>query len=349
MPRLPVYMNVELEPWESYGLIGIQLLRWLYRLGAEPDHYGPNYLAGPTTAPGGILLGTMDGYAKHGARLFEGPRLAITMFESTRLPAPWIAPLNRMDAVIVPSWFCADTFAQSGVQVPIHVIPLGIGDLYRYHERPKKGQGLTFLAFMDRGERKGSQTALQAFLRAFGDDERYRLVLKSRKPRIGLTFTNPNIEVIQQDMSEAELYALYCSTDVLVNPHCGEGFGLLPREFAATGGLALTTAWSGTADGLSSWGLGIPYRLGKATWRDVGNFAGTDLGEWAQVDVDELAQTLRDIAANWQTHRATLRHKAKACRRLYVWSDFAEGVLSVWQGLVKKERSIGNPERLSVA
>jgi len=338
---IPFYVPVLLDPWESYGLIGLQLVRHLTRMGVAVDVYGPAPdlpRAHADTPAGGIVLGPVDTFAYHGERLTQGPHVGITMFESTRLPADalgteddWVTPLNACDAVIVPSRFCAEVFAESGVRSPIHVVPLGIGDIYTYAERDTAGRPLTFLAFIDRGERKGGHMALQAFLRAFGDDPNYRLILKSRKPRTGLQFTNANIETIQADLSEAELYALYCRSDVLINAHCGEGFGLIPREYAATGGLALTTGWSGTADELEQWGVALPYRLVKAGWRDTPKYAGKELGEWAQVDVDELAATLREIAGDWESHRATLRAKAQAARQLYSWPEFAKGVLQVWK------------------
>jgi len=339
--RIPFYVPVLLDPWESYGLIGLQLVRHLERMGVEVDLYGPAPdlpRAHAHTAPGGIVLGPVDTFAYHGERLRQGPHVAITMFESTRLPADalgseddWVTPLNACDAVIVPSRFCAEVFADSGVRSPIHVVPLGIGDIYRYQERAHQGARLTFLAFIDRGERKGGHMALQAFLRAFGDDPNYRLILKSRRPRTGLNFTNPNIETIQADLSEAELYALYSRSDVLINAHCGEGFGLIPREYAATGGLALTTGWSGTADDLEAWGVALPYRLVKAGWRDTPKYAGKELGEWAQVDVNELAATLRAIAEDWESQRLTLPAKAAAVRELYSWPEFAKGVLEIWK------------------
>jgi hypothetical protein len=352
---LPFYVPVTLDPWESYGLIGLQLVRHLARLGVEVDLYGPSpqmARAHADTPAGGIVLGPVDTFAYHGQRLRQGPHVAITMFESTRLPADaqgseddWVTPLNACDAVIVPSRFCAEVFVGSGVHAPIHVVPLGIGDIYRYQERPEKPQGmpckgLTFLTFIDRGERKGGHMALQAFLRAFGDDPRYKLILKSRKPRTGLNFTNPNIETIQADLSEAELYQLYLRADVLINAHCGEGFGLLPREFAASGGLALTTAWSGTADELERWGVALPYTLVKAGWRDTPKYAGKELGEWAQVDTGELAQVLREVASDWESYAKTLAAKAQAARQLYSWHEFASGVLNVWKEAAYAESRI---------
>jgi glycosyltransferase involved in cell wall biosynthesis len=190
---------------------------------------------------------------------------------------------------------------------------------------------LTFLAFLDRGARKGGLAALQAFLMAFGEDMNYRLILKGRKPKVPLTLTNPNITVIQQDMSEQELYELYLSADVLINCNKGEGFGLIPREFAATGGISLATGWGGTVDNINDWGVRLPYELEPADWKGVKSLAGFDLGEWAKPDLEGCAVVLRRVAENIDWFRAGAYRKAKNAAALYSWRAFAEQVLDVWQ------------------
>lgn len=279
---------------------------------------------------GGIALGYPTNYARMGIQ--PGPQVALTMIESSKIPQSWVDVLNTMQAVITPSRFCASVFEKCGVRVPVHVIPLGVGDLYQYAERDPD-RPLTFLAFLDRGGRKGGILALQAFLRAFGEDMRYRLVLKGRTTKAPFTLTNPNIEVVQRDMSEAELYHLYCDCDVLVNPHKGEGFGLLPREAAASGMIALTTAWSGTADYLNLWGYPLPYTLEQADWTGHAEFAPHDMGLWAQPDVAGIAAALRDIADDIATYRQVTQDKAQAARELYSWQRCANQVRQVWEGV----------------
>lgn len=351
MNAITVYAPGNYDMADSYGLIACMLARHLTALGARVNAMGmgktvmdsqPDDIRAVTSrplspSPGGIVLGYPTGYHRHSALLFHGPRVALTMFESTKLPVDWLAPLNDCDAVIVPSRFCKQVFERSGVSAPIHVVPLGVGDVYRYQERVG-GRPLTFLAFLDRGARKGGITALQAFLHAFGEDMNYRLILKARTPKQGFDLTNPNIEVILQDMSEEELYALYCRTDVLINPHKGEGWGLIPREFAASGGFAMTTGWSGTADHIEQWGYPLPYALTKADWRGNKSLEGQDVGEWATVDPARVATHLRIVADNWDYYRTLLPEKAAAARRLYNWREFAARVLEVWEGVAHGRR-----------
>lgn len=344
MTTVTVYTPGHWDVADSYGLIACQLARHLTALDVHVNAVGMGHTVMDNQPPdvravtdrpiqpslGGIVLGYPTGYARHSGLLHAGPRVAITMFESSKIPAAWVQPLNEMDAVVVPSWFCADVFKACGVTAPLHVVPLGVGDSYRYAPRPTS-RPLTFLAFMDRGARKGGLVALRAFGMAFGGDMRYRLILKERDQKRPTAVIDSNVEVVHQDMSEAELYQLYLRADVLINPHKGEGFGLIPREFAATGGIALTTNWSGTVDGLSRWGWPLPYTLERADWRGNTNLEGQDLGEWARVDANLVAERLRDVAANLQGYRVVAQDHAPYVPHLYSWRAFTEQVLAIWK------------------
>lgn len=341
--RITVYGPAHWHYADSYGLICCQLARHLTALGVRVNAVGLGYTVMDNQPPdvravtsqpikpafGGLALGYPTSYAKHGALLEQGPKVALTMFESSKIPPGWAPILNTYDAVIVPSTFCWDVFASCGVTVPIYVIPLGVNDVYRTIQR-STDRPFTFLAFLDRGKRKGGLVALQAFLKAFGGDPDYRLILKSRKPKVCMEILNENVELIQQDMTEDELCQLYGRSDCLVNPNMGEGFGLLPREFAATGGISLATGWGGTADDIWEWGIPLPYRLIKADWAGVKKFEGMDLGQWAQPDIEGIAQNMQDVAAQRETHQHQAMADAPRVQRMYSWRTFAERVLGVW-------------------
>lgn len=357
MTAITVYAPGHYDIADSYGLIACQLARHLTALGVHVNAVGmgntvmdtqPEDIRAVTSRPirpslGGILLGYPTGFDRFSTLAQLGPRVAVTMFESSKLPPAWAPILNELDAVVVPSRFCRTVFRDSGVTAPIHVVPLGIGEVYKYAERPTD-RPLTFLAFLDRGARKGGLAALQAFLMAFGEDMNYRLILKGRKAKVPLELTNPNITVIQQDMSEQELYELYLQADVLINPNKGEGFGLIPREFAATGGIACATGWGGTVDNINDWGVWLPYELEPADWKGVKSLAGFDLGEWAKPDIDGVAETLIHVAKDIDWYRARSQRRANNAVALYSWRKFAEQVLSIW-----KEAAVGYSNRLSTA
>lgn len=292
-----------------------------------------NYIVQRPIRPalGGIALGYPSTYSKYGLPLLAGkPKIALTMFESSKIPPDWVPILNTFDAITTPSTFCQKVFLECGIRVPIYKIPLGVSEIYK-PRKPKEKPEVVFLAFLDRGKRKGGLAALQSFIRAFGDDPKYKLILKGRASSHPAGILNKNIEVIQEDYNEQQLYELYCSCDVLINPHYGEGFGLIPREFAATGGISLTTAWSGTEDDLRTWGWGIPYELVPADWRGVRRLEKLDLGYWAKPNLEGLVELLREVATFIDSYKLEAMRRAISVYKMFSWERFGREVLAVWR------------------
>ncbi len=353
--------------YDSYGLIGCQLLRQLaagglyvngYAIGGidkgnQPDDVRAILLSPRRLVFGGIFLGYPTHYHQHGILAWvPGPRVALTMFESTRMPAGWAEALNAMNAVVTPSAFCRDVFRDGGVRTPIHVAPLGLSPIYKPRQRHSAGGPLTFLAFLDRGARKGGLLALNAFVRAFGESMDYRLILKGRAVKKGgkptVEILNPNVTLISQDMTEEDLYRLYLDCDVLIAPSMGEGFGMIPREFAATGGVSLATNWSGTAEEIDLWGVPLPYSLVRADWRGARNLEGQELGEWAAVDRDALVERLRDVAAHHADYAERAMRNAPKVAAQYTWDQFGKRVLGIWNEVLN-ERACGEQSRTTYA
>jgi glycosyltransferase involved in cell wall biosynthesis len=114
----------------------------------------------------------------------------------------------------------------------------------------------------------------------------------------------------------------------MVNANLGEGFGLIPREFAATGGPTLATNWGGTADDIDEWGIPIPYNMAPA-WK--GHDVHEGLGEWAEPDVDALATLMREVSDYRGLFAELAMEKAPRLHELYSWRNFARGVYEVWK------------------
>lgn len=343
---LNIYAPGNLDPADSYGLIACRLCQYIEAAGkrAQPLVMGERCVDGQSAVVaevasrplkaslGGIVLGYPTGYYRYGALASSGPRVAITMFESTNLPAGWVYELNRCAAVVTPSQFCADVFTEKGVSVPVHVIPLGIGDSFRPVRRSLNGV-FSFVAFADRGRRKGAHIAAMAFMQAFGESRKHRLVLKSRSVEKPADIVNANIDLVQEDMSEDELARLYQSMDCMVFPSMGEGFGLPPREFAATGGPVIATAWGGMAD-VGDWGLPLDYKMTEA-WEGHDVFDEDEYpGMWASPDIDQLAILMQEVASEADIYHEWAYHNAREVIERYQWKHFADGVLAVWNDVV---------------
>jgi glycosyltransferase involved in cell wall biosynthesis len=285
-------------------------------------------------AAGGICLGYPTIIPRYGNLIMAGNRICVTMFESSQLPTGWVAELNSCKAVIVPTNSQAQIFKSNGVAVPIHVIPLGIGETFHYVERPTLNERpYTFVTWGDRGFRKGWNDAIQAFIGAFGDREDVQLIIKCRSDSEMPDFTNANIHTWRVDFDEPQLQEFYANADCMVFPSYGEGFGLPPREFAATGGLVMATEW--WADDIAEWGIPIGYALVPA-WRGHPEFQG--LGQWANPHHFQLMALMRGFfekARESDKAREFIqdmcKHAAVKVKERWTWAGFAEQVYAVWK------------------
>lgn len=337
---------------DSYGRIASELRAHLTRRGVHVntfafDDTAPEDRLIPTSVS--IMLGyptAFDAEPGHPLIARMGKRIAVTMFESTSLPDGWVEALNRCDVVVAPSAFVRQLFIDNGVNVPVVIAPLGVGEAFTYRER-KAADVFTVCAIADRGLRKGRHSAVHAFFRAFGYDESVRLLLKVRRGG-EFNILNPNMTVVAEDMDEDELAEFYASADAMLFLSAGEGFGLPCREFAATGGIVLATDWSGTSDALPEWGIPVPVTGFSTSWLDTPKLYG--IGEWAEPDLDHAAEWLKKLRVADVHLRNTMGRLASVnARRLYRWDAFAEHILRLAQTLETTGVIDGERNRTSVS
>lgn len=327
------------SPQESYGRVARELATHLGEMGYYVNCMGPN---APKDKPiqismGGIALGYPTTIRQYGSLFNAGPQVWITAFESDALPFLWADIFNSTaSAVVTPSLWCADVFRKSGVEVPVHAISQGVSSIFRSVER-RTDRPFTFLAIADRGRRKRWDMAGFAFVRAFGDDMNYRMVFKSRDGGFNLPLVNPNMEVLSGDFTDEQMLDLYGQADVMVFPG-DEGFGLPPREFAATNGIAMALDWGGTKDDLPQWGLPIAVDHMEKAWRGHAKFE--NVGQWAVPDIDDMATTMRQIARHRDYYRQWAKQAGTFAQRWYDWKRYAEQISMVWKEACSGKRTL---------
>ena len=260
-----------------------------------------------------------------------------TMLEVTGLPPEWVAGCNSMDEIWVPASFNVETFRNSGVTVPIRVMPLGVDVDYFHPEitgyRPSNR--FTFLSVFEWGERKAPEVLLRAYAEEFKDSDDVLLLLSisNRDPDVNveqqiadlhLPPGAPIVVMLNPRFAAAQMGSLYRSADCFVLPSRGEGWGMPVLEAMACGLPVIATRWSGPADFLHD-GVGYPLeplRLVPAEAR-CPYYAGFD---WADPDVEQLRRLMRSVVDNPEAARAKGLAAATEVASRWTWAHAAEKV-----------------------
>lgn len=195
-----------------------------------------------------------------------------TIWETTKLPVDWVPEINEgASKVLVGSTWNVEVFENSGVTIPIGVVPHGI-DAAKFDDvQPFQVAGIDKDAFVYYSifqwtERKNPLALIKAYWYAFQNNENVALVLKTyrnsyddkEKNVIRDTIKNlkstmnfssyPKIYLVLNMLSDEEMMGLHKRGDCYVSTDRGEGFGLCPFAAAAAGNPIIVPNFGGVRE-----------------------------------------------------------------------------------------------------
>ncbi|AWB44715.1 glycosyl transferase family 1 [Paenibacillus sp. CAA11] len=252
-----------------------------------------------------------------------------TVWETSQIPKDWIFHINKFDAVCVPSQHNRRALRNSGVQIPIFVVPHGV-NTKAFHPHNKKlslrgaAGRFTFVSVFGFQHRKNPEGLLRAYWEEFSSKDNVVLVIKTNgyaahenekwirakiaqyKKRRGIQKDTAPVVIIGRRLSETQLKGLYTLGDVFVLPTRGEGVGLPFLESLASGVPVITTSWGGQMDFLThSNSFLIPYQLrstssgmNRAISKKFSNLFVQKGQLWAEPDLDALKKLMRKAYQN---------------------------------------------------
>ncbi len=255
---------------------------------------------------------------------------AYFFWEESLVSASTIALLNSaFHAVFAPSRFVAKALLDSGLCIPVRVVgyapPLSSFAMLGDARPPScyKEKAFTFLHVSSAFPRKGVDVLLNAFARAFANtngDRPVRLIIKTfpnphnetsqQIARLRQVHHNlPEIVLIENDMDQDELLALYGEADAAVLPTRGEGFNIPAAEAVAAGLPLIVTGAGGHMDFLTEHDAHfLPFQAQHSRSHLQ---AGSSL--WFEPDETALVASLRSLFderasdGTMQTRAATAR------------------------------------------
>ena len=173
-------------------------------------------------------------------------KIAISMIESTKIPIRWVNILNnKFDAVCVPDRFYLKVYKDSGVNIPIFLLPCAIRlDDFLKEQLKIPTSIFTFGSSGSFLPHKNHDLLIRAFFDEFGYDPNVRLLLHGRGGLkeyssyldIILKKKNAsNIHILKKELSFLNYIEFMKSLDCYVLLSKGEGFSITPREALALG------------------------------------------------------------------------------------------------------------------
>jgi glycosyltransferase involved in cell wall biosynthesis len=318
---------------DGYGYAGLKILQALGRV-ARGEWRGVDMCAdGGRARPGerewvvertAVVMTTPEWWPDVRAERLIG----FTMFESTRMPEKRVELINEHAAAcLVPCEWCRRVFEEQGVRVPVRVARWGVDQAdYWFLDRSDHEGPYTFLWSGTPDFRKGWDLVYKAFWAAFGGSDAARLVLHFREmPRGVRGVGDRNVRFVVGYLGRREMRRLFQDADCFVFPSRGEGWGLPPREAAATGLPVIATEWGGLAEEISDWAV-CPLRVRELRPAAFGFWNAGEIGEWAEPEFEHLVTLMRWCAENREAAVKMGEMKATWMASEGTWERTARGI-----------------------
>lgn len=247
-----------------------------------------------------------------------------TVWETSRIPSKWLDTIQSFDAVCVPCTNNVVALMDSGISVPIFLVPHGADTVTFTPENKKLIMNETtgkfvFLSVFDFQHRKNPETLLKAYWEEFSLTDEVLLLIKTYgaprkhillainkyKKVLGFDEETAPFLIITGVIGEKQLKSLYTLANAFVLPTRGEGVGLPFIESLSSGIPVIATGWGGQMDFLhENNSFIVDYHL--CTPSTKSNPLGTvspdiyedDRQQWAEVDLVDLKKQMRNAYEN---------------------------------------------------
>ena len=236
----------------------------------------------------------------------------------------WARYINNMDEAWVINNQMIESAKESGVTVPIKIVPhaTNFSKFESNHKKidiPNIKDNFTFYFIGEMNNRKNLAAFIKAFHLEFDPNEQVSILIKSNRygmspeecaseiknvcDRIKLSLKKyNNLEDYKEDLiitdylSEVELYGLHRACDCFVMPSYGEAWSIPAFDAMGFGKTPICTNTGGMADYIGDSGILVDGRWEPVSgMNDTFNDLFTGEENWYSVDVNKLRKAMRKI------------------------------------------------------
>lgn len=249
-------------------------------------------------------------------------RILSTVWETAKIPNSWLPIIDTFDAVCVPCSQNVQAMIDSGVTIPVFLVPHGAStDKYKPENDKLLIQEIEgkfiFVSIFDFQHRKNPEALLKAYWQEFSSNDNVALVIKTYgmtyetvlqkiyeyKKKLGFAAETAPLFIRAGILEEKQFRGMYTLGNVFVLPTRGEGVGIPFIEALSSGIPVIATRWGGQMDFLNeNNSFLIDYRLSypgsKMDSENAISMIYRDLYEdegqvWAEADINDLKKQMR--------------------------------------------------------
>lgn len=250
--------------------------------------------------------------------------------DSNRISKLGVDLINKIDLMMVPSNFAKDVYINSGITIPIEILPHGIPDEFLRDDpvninnsniaelrRAKEYGNILILYFLIHSEhRKGAdlvRNVMKIIQNKFGN---VYLVVKGPNDNY---FSGIRTINIRSWLNNDELRSLYDTCDLCLSPSRGGGFELNALEAASRGVPTLVTNGGCFTDLIDYF---IPVDLSNKVAHPLpGN--PVHIGYGYEADIDDFERKLEDAIIRLPEWKKIFADTSKKIREKYSWRNTA--------------------------
>ncbi len=274
---------------------------------------------------------------------YKGPKIAYTVWETTRYPQSFYNRLDLCDQIWVPSKWQRDCSIEQGIDPnKVKVVPEAVdGKVFK----PNKDATLPeyddnrfkFLIFGRWDYRKSTKELIECFLEEFDKDEPVDLVLSIDNGFAKDGFKNTEERLEHYNLKDPRLKIKHFPTrkeyikylqkgHVFLSCARSEGWNLPLIEAMACGTPSIYSNCCAQLEFAE--GKGLPVKI-KGTIPAIGGeystYSQSDLpGEFYQPDFNDLKKVMRDVYVNYKKHKKRALKESLDIRNKFTWNNAAK-------------------------
>ncbi|ELY1993124.1 glycosyltransferase, partial [Flavobacterium psychrophilum] len=230
------------------------------------------------------------------------------VWETENFPDQAKVFFDFFDEIWTASDFCVEAISKK-VSIPVFKVPHPVSFDFEKYITSQVNEKFVFLTMFDYNSsinRKNPSDAIIAFEKAFGkNNPKVELIIKTSKSDnfqeeksklLHLINSNTSIKIIEEILSETDLYKLIGSCNCFVSLHKSEGFGLTMGEAMLMGKPVIATAYSANTDFMN---LNNSYLVGYEMEKIGSNYYfNSETDYWAKPNINCAVKQMKEVFEN---------------------------------------------------